>query len=336
MTGASRGPGPDTPPKTASAAAAPAMPRAGGMRVIDMQTFVSLASTRHFGRTAEVMNTSQPVISVRLSRLETHLGTRLVERSGRGFDLTAEGAEVLHAFRAILDTMHRLESGIERPDLTQPRELRIGAIDSVVATWLPGLVEGLRARYPGLRIDLTVDGTKSLVAALDRGELDIIFALDPMIHTGFGNFIACIFQMSWVAAPRLITPGRIYTVDELARMPIITFPKDTPPYRTIAPYFQDEQALASKLTSCNSLFAIISLAVDGFGIGAIPTVTVRREIEAGTLVPIRVAKRFPALPIVASYRRDGDPALLESVTAAVRDEVAAFCARLDAPTVWSE
>lgn len=311
-----------------------ATPRTDGLRVIDMQTFVALTAERHFGRTAARMNTSQPVISARLARIEDQLGARLVERGGRDFALTAAGQAAAARFRAVLAELATLEAQLDGNGDT-PEELRIGAIDSVVATWLPGLVEALRERFPGLRIELTVDSTHNLVAGLTGGALDIIFAVDPVIDSRFGNFIACVYEMSWVAAPALAPPGRLHSVDDLARMPIITFPRDTPPYRAIAPYFQDEKVLADKLTSCNSLFAIVSLVADGFGIGAIPTVAVKRELDAGTLVAMRVAKRFPPLPIVASHRLQAG-ALMAEVVDEVRREVRAFCARLDPPTMWAE
>lgn len=315
-----------------SARAAP--PRTAGLRVSDMQTFVALAAERHFGRTAERLHTSQPVISTRLARLEGQLGVRLIERGGREFSLTSAGQTVAAAFRAVLGELADLEARLDGNG-DAPEELRIGAIDSVVATWLPGLVEALRARFPGLRIELTVDSTHNLVAALTGGALDIIFAVDPVLDSRFGNFIACVYEMSWVAAPALAPPGRLHSVDDLARMAIITFPRDTPPYRAIAPYFQDEKVLADKLTSCNSLFAIVSLVADGFGIGAIPTVAVKRELDAGTLVAMRVAKRFPPLPVVASHRLQAGP-LMAEVIDEVHREVRAFCARLDPPTMWTE
>ena len=88
--------------------------------------------------------------------------------------------------------------------------------------------------------------------------------------------------MIWAGSPKIVDPERIYSVDDLAHMPIITFPKNTPPYRQIAPYFQDEQVLASTLVSSNSMFAIINMCIDGFGVAAIPSVVIEREARRGS------------------------------------------------------
>src|SRR5690606_1389100 len=108
----------------------------------------------------------------------------------------------------------------------------------------------------------TVDGTMPLHAGLKAGRLDIAFAILPMIDEGFRNFIPCILQMVWAGSPRLIDPGRAYTPRDLAALPIVSFPRGSPPYLMVAPYFHDEQVLASKLTSCNSLYAIVNLIAD--------------------------------------------------------------------------
>jgi DNA-binding transcriptional LysR family regulator len=143
---------------------------------------------------------------------------------------------------------------------------------------------------------------------MHKGEFDLIFAVDPAIGDSFRSFVSCVLQMIWVGSPKLIDPERLYTVDDLARMPIVTFPKGAPPYRQIAPYFQDEQVLASKLTSSNSMFAIINLIIDGFGVAAItaPTVSAQAASPADSQ-PRWAVMPASAAPAAASSRTGRSP-----------------------------
>lgn len=306
------------------------------MRIVDINTFVVLVRTRHFGRTAELLNTSQPAISARLSALEQELGVRLVERGDRSFRITPEGEKVLQSFQLVLDTLEDLTGGLDDADGREPRAVRIGAIDSVASTFMPNLVDSLHQVMPTLKIDVAVEGTKLLVEGMERGEYDIIFAIDPVIGETFRSFVTCVLEMVWAGSPDLIDVGRTYSVDDLARMPIITFPKDSPPYRQIAPYFQDERVLASTLTSSNSLFAIINLIIRGFGVGAIPTVTIEREISAGLIHPIAVSKRFPPMPIIATYQTVAASHLMRIVVEQARQSAADYCAAAAPNTAWIE
>lgn len=299
------------------------------MRILDLLTFVILAKHRHFGRAAQELNATQPAISARIATLERELGRRLVVRGEGFFALTPEGERALEVFGEIIESMARFKAEILPGKADPAATLRIGAIDSVVSTWMPHLVESLRDARPNLRIELSVEGTALLHKGMEQGEFDLIFAVDPLVGQGFQSFMSTIMEMVWAGSSKVIEPDRLYSVDELAQLPIITFPKGTPPFRQIAPYFHDERVLASKLVSSNSLFAIINLLIDGFGVGAIPLVTIRREIEAGLLHPIRVAKPFPPLPIVRTYQTVANREIVHLVVEQAQESASWYAAKTD-------
>ncbi len=305
------------------------------MRTLDMLTFLILARNRHFGRTAQEMNTTQPAISSRLSLIEAEYGCKLVHRGDREFRLTPEGERVLEVFQHVVENLQDLKTELKEGYAGAVATIRIGAIDSVASTWMPHLIETLRDAAPNLRIELTVDGTKDLVHDMGKGKFDMIFCLDPAIGDGFRNFVACVWQMIWAGSPKLVAENATYSVDDLGQMPIVTFPKDTPPYRQIAPYFQDERVLASKMTSSNSLFAIISLVVDGFGVAALPTVTIERELKTGLLLPMRVSKWFPPMQIVATYQSSTHQRLIQLVCDHAREAARGFCRDAGPGTAWT-
>lgn len=305
------------------------------MRILDLNTFLVLARNRHFGRTAQELNTTQPAISTRLAALEAEFGCRLVHRGDREFRLTPEGERALHVFQNVIETLQGLRAELRQGTPSSTVAVRIGAIDSVASTWMPHLIEALHSRAPNLRVELTVESTKDLVQHMTKGELDMIFCLDPAIGDGFRSFVACVWQMIWAGSPKLVQKDMTYSVDELARMPIVTFPKDTPPYRQIAPYFQDERVLASKMTSSNSLFAIINLIIDGFGVAALPAVTIERELKAGLVHQIEVEKWFPPMPIIATYQSSTHQNVIHLVADQVREVAGEFCARARPGTAWT-
>ena len=237
-------------------------------------------------------------------------------------------------FQNVIDTVDALKNTLDEFKVRAPVLLRIGAIDSVISTWMPHMVESLHASMPTLKIELTVESTKRLVHGMHRGEFDLIFAVDPAIGDSFRSFVSYVLQMVWVGSPKIIDPDRMYSVDDLSRMPIITFPKNAPPYRQIAPYFQDEKVLASKLTSSNSMFAIINLIIDGFGVAAIPSAIIRRELQMGLLHPIRVSKHFPPLPIIATYQSSTHQGIILHVVDQAQKSASNFCASVDPATAW--
>ena len=72
-----------------------------------LRSFVVLAEEQHFTRAAERLGVGQPVLSQRLTRLETQVGVALVWRDRRNFELTAAGVRLLRAARRALDEVER-------------------------------------------------------------------------------------------------------------------------------------------------------------------------------------------------------------------------------------
>ncbi len=297
---------------------------------------VALARNRHFGRTAQELNITQSAISSRLATLETELGCRLVNRGDGQFELTDQGRLALASFERVLGELSDLNAAVSTQSGPMTEPLRIGAIDTVSSTWMPQLVDALHLRFPSLKLELTVDGTKQLVSGMRQGDFDLIFCLHPLIDDGFRSYNACTFQMLWVGSPRIVDPDRVYGVAELAELPIITFPPNSPPFEMIAPYFHDDNALASKLTSSNSLYAIINLLIDGFGVGAIPTLAVERELRMGLLTAIRAKKAFAPMPIIATYQATVRQDVMREVVAQARASIAEYCLTVDPDKAWSQ
>ncbi|WP_112662273.1 LysR family transcriptional regulator [Microvirga flavescens] len=305
------------------------------MKLANLETFVHLARLRHFGRTATHLNTTQPAVSSRIAALERELGVQLVMREGRGFHLTSAGHEALRVIENMLGEFDKLKLGFTDPE-NIALTLRIGAIDAIVQTWLPRLYERLRQIYPGSQIEIVTDSTINLLNHMKSGDLDITFCLDPLLEEGYRSFVVCTYAMSWVGSPKLIDKNRIYSVAELGAMPLITFQRGSPPYRMIAPYFQDESVLASQLSNSNSLPTMIRLAMDGFGVAAVPTAVVQREIALGDLVSVKVNKPFPPLDFIASYHPVPGSLLTERVAELARRTALEFCAEIDPGIAWVE
>src|ERR1700732_4375692 len=61
------------------------------MELRQIRSFLSIAETLHFGRTAELIHLSQPALSLQIRALEEDVGVRLFERNRRKTTLTAAG-----------------------------------------------------------------------------------------------------------------------------------------------------------------------------------------------------------------------------------------------------
>jgi DNA-binding transcriptional LysR family regulator len=74
----------------------------GRVELRQLEYFVVVAETLHFGRAAELLHIGQPAVSQQIGRLERELGVTLFDRSPRTVRLSEAGQRLLPRARAVL------------------------------------------------------------------------------------------------------------------------------------------------------------------------------------------------------------------------------------------
>lgn len=119
-----------------------------------LKAFTELADARSFTRAAARCHLSQPAFSALIRALEDSLGARLFDRDTRTVSLTPEGALFLDSARRLLaDLQHAVD---DLQDHVQRRRGRVAVavLPALAAGWLPGVLAGFRATYPGVAVDV--------------------------------------------------------------------------------------------------------------------------------------------------------------------------------------
>ncbi|MGV8921456.1 MAG: LysR family transcriptional regulator [Pseudomonas sp.] len=136
-----------------------------------VRCFILIADLCSFTRAAEVLDTSQAAISLKLKRLETRLGYRLLERTPRYVQLTEKGAGFIERARELLLAYER---AVAEPTTVLPRRLTLGISDHVAGADLPALLGRLGSFDPLLQIEVRIASSRDLVTAFDASELDAV------------------------------------------------------------------------------------------------------------------------------------------------------------------
>ena len=144
-----------------------------------LQYFVALVETGHFGRAAEASFVSQSAFSNAIKELENTLDTQLVDRTNRQVTITAMGQQIATQARLVLqgiDELVELAAGQRQP-LTS--DLRLGVIPTIAPFLLPGALPRLRREYPQLKLYLAEDQTQRIYQRLMDGDLDVLLLALP-------------------------------------------------------------------------------------------------------------------------------------------------------------
>lgn len=144
------------------------------MQIEELRWFAVLCETGNVGRAAAELGLSQPGLSRALARLEAELGAPLFDRNGRVLALNRYGEAYLAYARRVLSEAEAGRRAVA--ELASPESGTVAmAFLHTVGTWLvPRLLLSFRAEYPGVRFQLIQGGSATNLAALERGEVDLV------------------------------------------------------------------------------------------------------------------------------------------------------------------
>ncbi len=142
--------------------------------LVQLQVFLAAVRTGSFTAAAIEMNLTQSAVSHAVRHLEVALNVRLLERSGRGVQLTDAGLRALPIIRHLLDGLERLKSEV-KVDSPLVGTVRIASFPSLAMHVMPPVLAQVQARYPGIEVILrdAYLERQSVEAAVLKAEADI-------------------------------------------------------------------------------------------------------------------------------------------------------------------
>ncbi len=141
-----------------------------------LRYFVCLAQELHFGRAAEKLHITQPVLSIQIKNLEQQLGGALFIRSRRTVVLTDAGTALLPRAQALLNSQRDL--------LTYAGDLFHGTAGSIRISYsglaaftgvMGRILQRYRQRYPHIVITLIEHTPRQQLDDLSNGNVHISF-----------------------------------------------------------------------------------------------------------------------------------------------------------------
>jgi DNA-binding transcriptional LysR family regulator len=294
-----------------------------------IETFMWVVTLGSFRGAAQKLNTTQPAISQRIAQLEQEVGVKLLQRDRRMVLPTPNGRQMMAYAEKLIGLRSEMLAAVG--DQSAMRGvLRLGVAETIVHTWLTQLIKSVNRAYPNLTLEIEVDITSNLRTRLLAQEIELAFLLGPLTAPEVSNRVLCDYPVGFLASPSLGLGKERLTVQELARHPIITFPRKTPPYEIVRSLFNRPDLPPMRLHASASLGTVIHMAIEGLGIAVIPTAIVENEIADGRLQLLSTNLNIPLLTFAASWLTSPDTVAIERVA-----EIAASLARggvvVDAP-----
>ena len=264
-----------------------------GVRLELYRVFLEVAKQGNISAAAQNLFISQSAVSQSVKQLEEQLQVRLFSRSTRGVSLTSEGKLLLEYVSHALGLLQSGEEKIAASRQLLTGELIIGASDTVTKTYLLSRLEAFHKDYPDIRIRI-LNGTTSMVLDyLHAGQVDIAFASEAPDETVYSVRHCVDTHTIFVAAPDYLEFDKVYTMEEIAALPLILLERKASSRVYVERYFQEHGVQIHPEIELGSHNLLISRARIGLGVACVTEEFSLSGLSRGVIVPLKTDFEIP-------------------------------------------
>jgi DNA-binding transcriptional LysR family regulator len=247
-----------------------------------MAIFAKVVELKSFTGAARALGLPKSTVSVQISRLEEHLGVRLLQRSTRSLSITAPGASYYDYCARLVELADQANTEIGRMQERPTGLLRITAPVNFGAVILSPLAVTFLKRHPDLTIELLLLDRR--VNLIEEG-VDLAFRLGPMRGSSLVARSLGTIRHRLCAAPGYVE-----------RHPLPTCPKDLRDHECLPhglreswKFVRDGEGKTLTIKgrfSVNNLQGIRNAALAGLGIVRLPDYMCSEDLRTGRLIEI--------------------------------------------------
>jgi len=234
-----------------------------------LRTLVTIVELGGFTSAGDALGRSQAAISLQIKKLEKMVGEPLFDRKSSVLKLTAAGDLVMDYARQILALNDRVLRELQQPAIEG--RVRLGIPSEFATTLLPRIIGRFAAENPNVTLEVNCDLSRNLLAALDKGEYDLVLGLHRTPSEAGKNLIMT-DDLVWVS-------GRDFAPGEM-QLALIAAPEGCI-YRSSATNALNEKHINWKVIyTIPDLAGIRSALEEGLGITVLARSTVPKNLHA--------------------------------------------------------
>ncbi|WP_282938886.1 LysR family transcriptional regulator [Paenibacillus sp. RC67] len=261
------------------------------MVVDTLRVFVMVVEQSHFSRAAELLNLSQPGVSLHIRNLENEFGTKLVHRSSKHVKVTEAGAILYKQAKQMLALYDTAKEDIRQLRDEVAGTLKVGASLTIGEYVLPRFLAEFTYQYPQIDISVMIANTEEIAQAVRANELDIGLVEGRVEHAEIE------LQPPFMADDMVLVASTDHPLcsakkgvdSELLQDYVWVLRESGSGTRAFSDQFMEKLGIRMKRSYVfNSSQGVKEAVVAGLGIAMLSRLVVRKDLEAGELCSIMV------------------------------------------------
>ncbi len=275
------------------------------MHLRNVEIFCEVVLRRSFSKAAEAHQVSQSSASQAVHLLEKRLGTELIDRSKRPFELTSAGEVYYEGCRKLLDRFRKIEDRVQQISNRVVGRVRLAAIYSVGLLQMDAYARQYRQLYPDVDLQLSYLHPDEVYSRVLSDDADLGLVSFP--RDGGDVASICWQEQPMVAVfppNHKMASTNSVSVGHLSGENMVSFTTELTIRKKVDRWLKQAKVSPNIVHEFDNIENIKRAIEIGSGFSILPQPTVRREVEAGTLHAAKIKDTDWQRPLGIIHRRN--------------------------------
>ena len=148
------------------------------MTIRRLRTLVAIAEARTFTAAADIVHVTHAAVSQQMQTLEVDLGVSLFDRSSRTPELTPAAHQIVAKAKTLIEDYDNLVPSVLN-DGGLSGVISLGVLRTTLTGLTPKAMAALKSKYPEIGLHIRPGLTATLLAEVERGNLDAAITSKP-------------------------------------------------------------------------------------------------------------------------------------------------------------
>ncbi|SFI14130.1 LysR substrate-binding domain-containing protein [Albimonas pacifica] len=238
------------------------------MDIRALKYFVQIVEDGSLSRASRALHVAQPALSQQVAKLEDQVGRALLVRSTKGVTPTENGLALYHHARLLIRQMEQALMIAQAPDGAVKGVVTIGLPATTVASIGLPLVQRVRARFPGILLNVVEAMSGHIDQMIRQRQLDLAVLFSADLSSEFAVSPLMVEELFVIVAADgdLVPPGReTLTIEEVSRFPLIMPTSVHGLRKRVAIEFESRALSMNVVAEIDSLSLLMNCVQEGIG-----------------------------------------------------------------------
>lgn len=239
--------------------------------------YVALVECKKFNKAAFQLHISQPALSKSIMLLEDYLGTALLRRYPKGFELTDAGKYFyetsVYFLKLYDDFLYDVDSRVCSP---YSGTVRMSISGVILDMFFPDVIIKLREKYPAIKVFAREEDTSDAIQSVLSHKVDFGTAICPLpkeVKDSFSTY-TLLTSSYHIVLPRNhpLTEKSVIHVSDLNGLEILTPGESSQVQKSFVSLCRENSVTPIIMCSCSQIQFLLQLTRAGIGLTVLPDI----------------------------------------------------------------